>query len=54
MLQIIDPLIEKMNNKVLAKEIKTKIRFQDNEHISFDLLHRELIDYKEFCLRKYL
>lgn len=54
MLNILDPLILKMNNKEFARDIKNKIKFQDNEHITFDLLYKELIDYKNFCIKKYL
>ena len=54
MLLILDPLILKMTNKEFARNVKNKVKFQDQEHITFDLLYKELIDYKNFCIKKYL
>ncbi len=51
---IINPIIEKMQNITFSNEIKSKTKFQEKEFISYDLLYKELVDYKEFCLKKYL
>lgn len=53
LIKIIDSILEKMNNKKLALQLKKKTEFQNKEHITFDLLYRELVDYKENSIKKY-
>ncbi|MFN8578490.1 MAG: LysM peptidoglycan-binding domain-containing protein [Candidatus Sericytochromatia bacterium] len=45
-IKIIDSLLEKMNDKTFSSMLKNKTEFQNNKYITFDLLHKELLEYK--------
>lgn len=54
MIKIIDLILDKMNDKSLNTLIKRKVAFQNDRYINFDLLQRELLDYKNNSIKKYL
>lgn len=52
-IKIIDSLLEKMNDKTFSSMLKNKTEFQNNKYITFDLLHKELLEYKTNSIKKY-
>lgn len=51
--KIIDSILLKMNNKELSSVLIKKTESINNEYISFDLLKKELIEYKNTYTKKY-
>lgn len=51
--KIIDSILDKMNNKQLSTNLINKTERLNNEYISFDLLKKELIEYKNINTKKY-